>query len=65
MKAKVILEASYQEFKDWQQDILEIDGKIPSLEEFKEKCIEHFLPIEAIILMKIIRLFILYKGVIL
>lgn len=42
MKAKVILEASYQEFKDWQQNILEIDGKIPSLEEFKETCIEHF-----------------------
>ena len=43
MKAKVILEASYQEFKDWQQNILEIDDKIPSLEEFKEMCIEHFL----------------------
>ena len=54
MKAKVILEASYQEFKDWQQNILEIDGKIPSLEEFKEMCIEHFSPIGAIILMKII-----------
>lgn len=42
MKAKVILEAPYQEFKDWQQNILEIDGKIPSLEDFKEMCIEHF-----------------------
>lgn len=42
MKAKVTLEASYQEFKDWQQNILEIDGKIPSLEEFKEMYIEHF-----------------------
>ena len=43
MKAKVILKASYQEFKDWQQNILEIDGKIPSLKEFKEMCIDHFL----------------------
>lgn len=42
MKAKVILEVSYQEFKDWQQDVLEIDGELPSLEEFKEMCIEHF-----------------------
>ena len=32
MKAKVILEVSMEEFKDWQQDIL----------EFKETCIEHF-----------------------
>lgn len=43
MKAKVILEVSYQEFKDWQQDILEMDGELPPLEEFKEMCIEHFL----------------------
>ena len=43
MKAKVILEVSYQEFKDWQQDVLEIDGELPPLEEFKETCIEHFL----------------------
>ena len=43
MKAKVILEVSYQEFKDWQQDVLEMDGELPFLEEFKEMCIEHFL----------------------
>lgn len=43
MKAKVILEVSYQDFKDWQQDILEMDGELPPLEEFKEMCIEHFL----------------------
>ena len=43
MKAKVILEVPYQEFKDWQQDVLEIDGELPPLEEFKEMCIEHFL----------------------
>lgn len=43
MKAKVILEVSYQEFKDWQQDVLEMDGELPPLEEFKEMCIEHFL----------------------
>ena len=42
MKAKVILEVSMEEFKDWQQDVLEIDGKLPTLEEFKEMCIEHF-----------------------
>lgn len=42
MKAKVILEVSYQDFKDWQQDVLEIDGELPPLEEFKEMCIEHF-----------------------
>lgn len=43
MKARVILEVSYQEFKDWQQDVLETDGELPPLEEFKEMCIEHFL----------------------
>lgn len=43
MKAKVILEVPYQEFKDWQQDVLEMDGELPPLEEFKEMCIEHFL----------------------
>ena len=43
MKAKVILEVSYQEFKDWQQDVLEMDGELPPLENFKEICIEHFL----------------------
>ena len=43
MKARVILEVSYQEFKDWQQDVLEMDGELPPLEEFKEICIEHFL----------------------
>jgi len=43
MKAKVILEVSYQDFKDWQQDVLEIDGELPPLEEFKEMCIEHFM----------------------
>lgn len=43
MKARVILEVSYQEFKDWQQDVLEMDGELPPLEEFKEMCIEHFL----------------------
>lgn len=43
MKAKVTLEVSYQEFKDWQKDILEFDGVLPTLEEFKEMCIEHFL----------------------
>lgn len=42
MKAKVILEVSYQEFKDWQKDILDFDGVLPTLEEFKEMCIEHF-----------------------
>lgn len=42
MKARVILEVSYQEFKDWQQDVLEINGELPSLEEFKELCIERF-----------------------
>ena len=43
MKAKVILEVSYQEFKDWQQDVLEMAGELPPLEEFKEMCIEHFM----------------------
>ena len=43
MRARVILEVSYQEFKDWQQDVLEMDGELPPLEEFKEMCIEHFL----------------------
>lgn len=43
MKAKVILEVSYQEFKDWQQDVLEMVRGLPSLEEFKEMCIEHFM----------------------
>ena len=43
MKAKVILEVSYQEFKDWQQDVLEMDGELPPLEDFKEMCIEHFM----------------------
>ena len=42
MKAKVILEVSMEEFKDWQKDILEFDGILPTLEEFKEMCIEHF-----------------------
>lgn len=42
MKAKVILEVSMEEFKDWQQDVFEIDGELPTLEEFKEICIEHF-----------------------
>ena len=42
MKAKVILEVSMEEFKDWQKDILEFDGVLPTLEEFKETCIEHF-----------------------
>ena len=42
MKAKVILEVSMEEFKDWQKDILEFDGVLPTLEEFKEMCIEHF-----------------------
>ena len=42
MKAKVILEVSMEEFKDWQQDVFEIDGELPTLEEFKEMCIEHF-----------------------
>lgn len=42
MKAKVILEVSYQEFKDWRQGVLEIDGVLPTLEEFKEMCIERF-----------------------
>ena len=43
MKAKVILEVSYQEFKDWQQEVLEMIGELPPLEEFKERCIEHFM----------------------
>ena len=43
MKAKVILEVSYQEFKDWQQDVLEMAGELPPLEEFKEMCIERFM----------------------
>ena len=42
MKAKVLLEVSMEEFKDWQKDILEFDGVLPTLEEFKEMCIEHF-----------------------
>ena len=42
MKAKVILEVSYQEFKDYQKEVLEFDGVLPPLEEFKEMCIEHF-----------------------
>ena len=42
MKAKVLLEVSMEEFEDWQQDVLEINGELPTLEEFKEMCIEHF-----------------------
>lgn len=42
MKAKVILEVSYQEFKDYQKDVFEFDGVLPPLEEFKEMCIEYF-----------------------
>lgn len=43
MKAKVILEVSYQEFKDWQQDVLEMVGELPPLEDFKEMCLERFM----------------------
>ena len=42
MKAKVILEASYEDFKEWQQSVFEIDRELPSLEEFKERCIDYF-----------------------
>lgn len=43
MKAKVILEVSYQDFKDWQQDVLEMVGEFPLLEDFKELCLERFM----------------------
>ena len=43
MRARVILEVSYQEFKDWQQDVLEIMGELPSLEDFKGMCLERFM----------------------
>ena len=42
MKAKVILEVSLDDFKEWQQGILECDGVLCTLEEFKEECIERF-----------------------
>lgn len=42
MKAKVILEVSYQDFKDWQKEIFDCDGALCTLEEFKADCIERF-----------------------
>ena len=42
MKAKVILEVSMNEFKTWQKEILECDGILCTLEEFKAECIERF-----------------------
>ena len=42
MKAKVILEVSHERFKEWQQEVFEIDEELPSLEEFKERCVDRF-----------------------
>lgn len=42
MKAKVILEVSHKMFQEWQQEVFEIDKELPSLEEFKERCVDHF-----------------------
>lgn len=42
MKAKVILEVSHEKFKNWQQEILECDGVLCTLEEFKKECVERF-----------------------
>ena len=42
MKAKVILEVPHERFKEWQQEILDCDGVLCTLEEFKKECVDHF-----------------------